>query len=111
MHLARQLHPERLLLAGIEPGVWEDYPDRSRIIKEITPENFEDIAPILGASVATDVTGGMESKVVQCVHLTQELPQLEIMIFSGEESGGLLEVLLGSRQGTLIRKRQDRWNV
>jgi isopentenyl phosphate kinase len=111
MHLARQLHPERLLLAGIEPGVWENYPDRSRIIKEITPENFEDIAPILGASVATDVTGGMESKVVQCVHLTQELPQLEIMIFSGEESGGLLEVLLGSRQGTLIRKRQDRWNV
>jgi isopentenyl phosphate kinase len=111
MHLARQLHPERLLLAGIEPGVWEDYPDRSRIIKEITPDNFEDIAPILGASVATDVTGGMESKVVQCVHLTQELPQLEIMIFSGEERGGLLEVLLGSRQGTLIRKRQDRWNV
>jgi isopentenyl phosphate kinase len=111
MHLARHMHPERLLLAGIEPGVWEDYPDRSRIIKEITPEYFEDIAPILGASVATDVTGGMESKVVQCVHLTQELPQLEIMIFSGEERGGLLEVLLGSRQGTLIRKRQDRWNV
>jgi isopentenyl phosphate kinase len=104
MHLASHVHPERLLLAGIEPGVWEDYPDRSRIIPEITAENFENFAPILGASDATDVTGGMESKVVQCVHLAREIPQLEIMIFSGEENGELLEVLLGSRKGTLIHK-------
>ena len=104
MHLARHMHAERLLLAGIEPGVWEDYPDRSRIIPEITPSNYEEISPVLGASSATDVTGGMESKVVQCVDLSNEIPELETMIFSGEEPGDLLEVLLGSRKGTLIHK-------
>jgi isopentenyl phosphate kinase len=82
--------------------VWKDYPDRSRIIPEITPGTYEEIASILGASGATDVTGGMESKVVQCVHLSEEIPELEIMIFSGEKPGELLEVLLGSRKGTLI---------
>jgi isopentenyl phosphate kinase len=102
MHLARHMHPERLLLAGIEPGVWKDYPDRSRIIPEITPGTYEEIASILGASGATDVTGGMKSKVVQCVHLSEEIPELEIMIFSGEKPGELLDVLLGSRKGTLI---------
>lgn len=102
MHLARHMRPDRLLLAGIEPGVWEDYPDRTLIIPEITADNFERYAPALSGSMATDVTGGMESKVKQCVHLAQEIPGLEIMIFSGEEEGKLLEALMGSRRGTLI---------
>jgi len=101
-HLARQLHPKRLLLAGIEPGVWEDYPSRSQIISKITPANHEEILPALSGSAATDVTGGMESKVKQCVALTREIPDLEILIFSGDEPGQLLEVLLGSNKGTVI---------
>jgi isopentenyl phosphate kinase len=103
-HLARQFHTRRMLLAGIEPGVWEDYPDSSQIFPKITPENLEDIAPALGGSDATDVTGGMESKVKQCLELTQELPELEIEIFSGDESGALLAVLLGDHKGTVIHK-------
>ena len=101
-HLARQLHPKRLLLAGIEPGVWEDYPSRSQIISKITPANHEEILPALSGSAATDVTGGMESKVKQCVALTREIPDLEILIFSGDKPGQLLEVLLGSNIGTVI---------
>ena len=101
-HLARQFHSRRMLLAGIEPGVWEDYPVSSRVIPTITPHDFEDIAPALSGSNATDVTGGMESKVKQCLLLTQELPELEIEIFSGDEPGTLLEALLGAHKGTLI---------
>jgi isopentenyl phosphate kinase len=104
MHLTRKLHPGRLLLVGIEPGVWEDYPERTQIIPEITPDNFEQFSPVLSGSMATDVTGGMESKVEQCVQLTEEIPRIEIMIFSGVENGDLFDVLMGSRKGTLIHK-------
>jgi isopentenyl phosphate kinase len=101
-HLARQLRPKRLLLAGIESGVWEDYPNRSRIISKITPANYKEILPAVSGSAATDVTGGMESKVKKCISLTHEIPDLEIMIFSGDEPGHLLEILLGSNMGTVI---------
>jgi isopentenyl phosphate kinase len=104
-HLARQFQSRRMLLAGIEPGVWEDYPTCSRIIPKITPDNLEDIAPVLGGSDSTDVTGGMESKVKQCLVLTKDIPELEIEIFSGEEPGTLLEVLLGAHKGTVILRR------
>lgn len=101
-HLAGQLQPRRMLLAGIEPGVWEDYPKRVQVIPKITPENHRDILPALSGSSATDVTGGMESKVEQGILLVSEFPNLEILIFSGDEPGILLDVLLGSRNGTVI---------
>lgn len=101
-HLARKLQPKRMLLAGIEPGVWADYPSSSRIIPKITPANHEEILPALSGSAATDVTGGMESKVQQCVALTREIPDLEILIFTGDKPGRLLKVLLGENIGTFI---------
>ena len=101
-HLARHLHPSRMLLAGMEQGVWEDFPTRTNIIPNITPQNFQDLMPAVGGSTATDVTGGMEDKVEQCVSLSRSLPGMEILIFSGDEPGTLLEVLLGSRHGTVI---------
>ncbi len=104
-HLARHFQPKRLLLAGIESGVWEDFPNRSLIIPKITPANHKKILPTLSGSAATDVTGGMESKVEQCVALTREIPDLEILIFSGDIPGQLLEVLLGSNKGTVIRSQ------
>lgn len=101
-YLVTQLNPKRMLLAGIEPGVYQDFPNRSKIIHKITPENYQVILPVLGGSVATDVTGGMESKVNQAVSLINQFPSLEILIFSGDEPGNLHEVLLGSSSGTVI---------
>jgi isopentenyl phosphate kinase len=102
MHLARQLQPSRMLLAGIEPGVWEDYPQRKRLIPQVTSHNLAKIAATLGGAGATDVTGGMRSKVEQCLVLSQEISDLEIMIFSGDKPGTLLDVLLGAQSGTII---------
>lgn len=101
-NLARKLQPKRLLFAGIEPGVWEDYPNRSEIISKITPANYEEFLPVLSGSAATDVTGGMESKVKLCVELIREIPNLEILVFSGDEPGKLQKVLLGENIGTVI---------
>jgi len=123
-HLARHLHPARLLLAGIESGVWKIHPPLSEfsgnlsvfdrfaaqntqnsdmIYSEITPENLAEVLPALGGSQATDVTGGMGSKVVQMLALVQALPGLEVLIFSGLKPGLVREALLGGMEGTKLR--------
>jgi isopentenyl phosphate kinase len=101
-HLALKISPSRLLLAGRERGVWQDFPARTTIIDIITPQNYQDLIPVIGGSTATDVTGGMQDKVEQCLTLSKSLPGMEIMIFSGDEPGTLLKVLLGSSSGTVI---------
>jgi isopentenyl phosphate kinase len=105
-YLAHQLQPGRLLLAGIEPGVWEDFPVKSKIIPRITPGNYQELLPKISGSTATDVTGGMEDKVRQCVALSQALPGMEISIFSGTNPGTLLEVLRGESHGTIFTSIQ-----
>ena len=108
-YLAHALQPKRILLAGIEPGVWADYPACTRIIPEITPTNQAEILPLVGASEATDVTGGMASKVRQMLDLTADVPGLEVMIFSATKPGELKTTIssIDSSQpssGTLIRQ-------
>jgi len=101
-HLARSLHPTRILLAGIEAGVWEDYPHCTRLVEKITPASFGDIASHLGGSNAVDVTGGMATKVQQSLALVQEIPGLEIFIFSGEAENALFQALHAPLSGTWI---------
>jgi isopentenyl phosphate kinase len=103
-HLARHLQPERILLAGLEEGVWADFPACTRLIDEITPLNLPQVAPALGGSSATDVTGGMASKVNQSLALVQEIPGLEIYIFSGKTVGALKKGLAGSSVGTVVKE-------
>ncbi len=101
-YLARQLKPGRILLAGLEAGVWVDYPRCTELVDEITPENLARVAPALGASAATDVTGGMLSKVQQSLALVQAIPGLQVRIFSGEPPGMIERALAGEPVGTLI---------
>lgn len=101
-YLAKQLSPRRILLAGLEEGVWQDYPTCKKLIPEITPENSEFVASFLGESAGIDVTGGMASKVEQSLALAQEIPGLEILVFSGEKPSNLYKALLGTKLGTLI---------
>jgi isopentenyl phosphate kinase len=101
-YLALELRPTRILLAGIEPGVYQNFPDRSQIIPEITPANQEGVFASLRGSAATDVTGGMESKVRQMLALTSEIPGLEVEIFSAKEAGDLVRAFNRTHPGTRI---------
>jgi isopentenyl phosphate kinase len=101
-HLARQLHPKRILLAGIDEGVFADFPTCTQLIPEITPANWAAAASALGGSAATDVTGGMQSKVRTMLDLALEIPGLEISIFSGNQPGNLAAALRGRSLGTRI---------
>lgn len=101
-YLAAQLHPDKVLIAGIEAGVWADYPACTRLIERITPANLESILPALGGSAAIDVTGGMVSKVREMLALALLVPGLEVLIFSALETGSLLTALSEGLSGTRI---------
>jgi isopentenyl phosphate kinase len=102
-YLARQLFPRILLFAGLEPGVWIDFPACTQLLEEITPSSLAEFDNAIGASVAIDVTGGMISKVQQSLGLVRDIPGMEVRIFSGEIPGSLERALLGEPVGTVIR--------
>ena len=101
-HLARELHPERILLAGLEEGVWADFPARKSMVRKITPDSFTGIHQQVGAGLGADVTGGMESKVRQMLGLVKANPGLSVRIFSGEKTGNIARAIGGEAVGTGI---------
>ena len=101
-HLARALNPDRILLAGLEAAVWEDFPARTRKVDTITPQTFDRFAKNIEQAAAVDVTGGMKSKVTQMLDLVRQNPLLKIQIFSGVEPGNIVRALTGETLGTWI---------
>jgi isopentenyl phosphate kinase len=102
MHLARALNPDRILLAGLEKAVWEDFPARTKKIEKITPQTYKEISAGVGKAAGADVTGGMESKVSQMLELVKESSVASVQVFSGEEAGNIIYALTGESLGTLI---------
>ncbi len=101
-HLALELNPQHILLAGIESGVWQDYPACKQLASSITPATFDIQDRSLTGAVAVDVTGGMRQKVEIMLSLARQIPGLEAIIFSGEEPGLVDQALLGDLPGTVI---------
>lgn len=100
VYLTDQLHPQRILLAGIEPGVWADYPACTHLLPRLTYPYLAQGG--IQGSAAPDVTGGMAEKVALMLSLVQREPGLEAMIFSGLEPGAVTRALTGSAEGTSI---------
>lgn len=91
--LAPQLKPQKILLAGIERGALTRHPDGD-VIPLINLQNINTIRPMLHGSLAPDVTGGMEAKVLEMLSLSQEMNGLAVKIFSGVEKGSIEGCLL-----------------
>lgn len=106
-YLAKLLSPARILLAGVEEGVWSDYPVRTHLIPEIDPEDLDSLLPHLGEAEGYDVTGGMAEKVRKMAILVRQLPALEVIIFSGSRRENFREALGGSPVGTRIAFRAN----
>jgi isopentenyl phosphate kinase len=102
--LATQLHPQRILLAGLEAGVWEDFPARTRLIGEITQQTFTKQSQGLGHSRGADVTGGMRSKVTEMLSLVEKVEDLEVLIFSGIQPDAVFRALQGENPGTRMHR-------
>ncbi len=102
VHLSRQLKPARILLAGLEAGVWKDFPARTNLLTEITPRTFYREVDSIGGSTGADVTGGMLSKVTNMLGLVEQNKGLEVLIFSGEKQENIYRALLGENPGTRL---------
>ncbi len=101
-HLATSLHPRRILIAGIEAGVWADYPHKQGLIERITYNDYAQFERGIAGSGATDVTGGMATKVRDMLDLAAQIPGLEVRIFDGRPAGNLQQAMNGEPLGTLI---------
>jgi isopentenyl phosphate kinase len=96
-YLAGVLHPDEILLAGLDKGVFNDLHQPEEIIPLISPQNIHAVLPSLSSSKAVDVTGGMLTKVSLMVSLVVENPALKVRIFSGQEPGNLHKALSGEK--------------
>ena len=105
--MAAQLPPVRIVLAGEVDGVFTSDPLRDPtavMLREITPASFESLQASLGASHATDVTGGMAAKVEQSLRMVRALAGLQVIICGGLTPGAVYSALtdLTDPPGTLI---------
>jgi isopentenyl phosphate kinase len=98
----QDFHPTRILLAGIEAGVWADFPARTKLVKQIQLSDYEMMRASIGGSASTDVTGGMKAKVEEMLALIKKNKDLAVQIFSAEEKGNLARALSGENAGTLL---------
>ena len=101
-YLAHRLNPKRILLAGIETAVWADFPARQKKVEKVTPSSYKELANKVGGSHGVDVTGGMKSKIEEMLALVEQIPNLNVQIFSGEEPGNIKCALNDDVLGTLI---------
>lgn len=105
--LTPYLRPRRILLAGREPGVWADYPHKTRLLERITPADWDRWAHTVGPSDAPDVTGGMREKVRLMLDLALQWG-VEGWIFSGEHPERVVQALLGQTMpGTHITRGRE----
>lgn len=100
--LVEQFPTSRILLAGIEAGVWEDFPARTRLVKQIQLTDYESKRSGIQGSASTDVTGGMKAKVEEMLSLIRTHDGLTAQIFTAEEPGMLTRALRGENVGTLL---------
>ncbi len=102
IHLCNVLpEPPRILLAGLEAGVWKDYPKNTELIRTIRADHA-DSDPFIQESAFTDVTGGMREKVHLMESLIRERKAASAEIFSGLQEGNLRKALSGICTGTRI---------
>ncbi len=101
-YLAQRLHPQTILLAGLEAAVWADFPKRKQKVERITASTFDALSGRIGGSHGTDVTGGMRSKVEEMLGVVKQIPGVTVQIFSGEEAGNVERALKAEVLGTLI---------
>lgn len=106
--LANALAPDRIVLATDVDGVYDRDPHAggARRLPRIRPSDRGALSEALSGARAgaTDVTGGMASKVAWMLDLVEARPGLEVRILSGLRPGAVAAALAGAPEagGTLI---------
>jgi isopentenyl phosphate kinase len=91
---AKEVNPKRILLAGIERGVYSDFPVGHSVIPFMSASDPKPMNYAIQGSAHTDVTGGMHSKVLAMRALLLQGLVSEVLIFSGEEDGNVRKAIV-----------------
>jgi len=94
------LRPQRILLAGIDAGVFADFPRNRHLMPSVSQRMLGQDR--LAGSHGVDVTGGMADKVRSALAWVRQHPEVEVRVFSGEEPGQVRQALLGAALGTRV---------
>jgi isopentenyl phosphate kinase len=104
-YLTKYFNVQQILLSGIEPAIFSDFPQNNNPISKITLQNFSALEQKIGHSASPDVTGGMIEKVRLMMDLIKTHPHLKINIFSASIPGNMEKILRNEAIGTtLIRE-------
>jgi isopentenyl phosphate kinase len=98
--LVEPLQADTLLLAGLDAGVFGDFPRNQTLLAQLRPEDMETLT--LEGAESEDVTGGMAAKVRTAFDLLRLHPSLKVFIFSAERPGLLRRALEGEAEGTQL---------
>jgi len=101
--LANELHPDQIILASREPGVWKDYPQNTQLAATLTLAEFLSSSVSAGASAGMDVTGGMAKKITLMMDILRGDPKMEICITSGMDNHSVFDALEGKPSGTRLQ--------
>ena len=101
-YLTKHFNVKQILLSGIEPAIYSDFPNNNNPIQKITVENFSSLEQKIGQSASPDVTGGMIEKVRLMMDLIKTHPHLKINIFSASEPGNIKKILRNEAVGTTL---------
>jgi len=101
--LANELHPNRIILASREPGVWKDYPENTQLADALTLAEFQSSSVSAVGSAGMDVTGGMAKKISLMMDILRGDPTMEISITSGMDSHSVFDALEGKPSGTRLQ--------
>jgi len=97
--LCKDYKIERIVYCGATDGV---YDESGKTIGKITPASFSKVKALIGASGATDVTGGMIHKVKESLAMAEKY-KTQVIIVNSTRSGSLKKAILGKKvPGTLI---------
>lgn len=101
LHLAGFFKPSKMLIAGIEGGVYADFPINSRIIPTIA-RNEDLLGLNFSGSQTPDVTGGMLAKVRFLQQACQKNPGMRAYIYNGLDFENTNKIVAGKLVGTKI---------
>jgi isopentenyl phosphate kinase len=104
--LVKKMKPSRILLAGIEEGVFADFPKNSILIPDLSFKWYSRNKAQITSSIHADVTGGMAEKVRIMLRSVNNHRGLRVQIFNGLEKANVYRALLGERLGTTIQARE-----
>jgi isopentenyl phosphate kinase len=101
--LADELHPDQIILASREPGVWQDFPKNTKLSSLLSPLEFTDGSASVHGSAGMDVTGGMAKKVAIMLDILKRQPNISITITGGMDSSSIYNALVDKPSGTLLQ--------